>query len=82
MPWTERQHCRFELLPDGEGHPSRLYVTFLRGGSSLLPHKQIGRLFFVIEGGVTWDEAQALADEMSAKLGTFCVNHIAAGEDS
>lgn len=80
MPWTEFQRCRFEPYPDGEGRPSRMYVEFLNGGSTLLPEKLIGRLFFAIGNDVTWEEAHALADALNAKLGRFCINHLAPGE--
>jgi hypothetical protein len=80
MPWTERQRCQFELYPSSDGHPSRLYVDFNSSNPSLLPCKQIGRMFFAIRDNVTWAEADALVGELGKMVDLFCINHLAAGE--
>jgi hypothetical protein len=36
MSWTERRKCSFEVMPDGEGRPDRIYVTLGGDESSLL----------------------------------------------
>ncbi|MDQ6867753.1 MAG: hypothetical protein M3178_04900 [Pseudomonadota bacterium] len=82
MSWTERQRCRFQPYPDGDGRPSRLYIDIAESHPSLLTKKQIGALFLTIGNNVSWIEANALADELNAKIDLFCVNHLAAGEGS
>ncbi len=82
MSWTERQRCGFEPSQDGEGRPSHLYVELPEWRSSILAKKQIDRLFFGLRPGVTWDEANALAEELNAKLVMFCVVHSADADES
>jgi hypothetical protein len=81
MPWYERRRCRFEVMPDGLGRPSRIYVELTDKGASLLLPKQIGRLFFGIRENVTWEEAEALADTLSNSVDLLCIHHLAAGEE-
>jgi hypothetical protein len=81
MSWTERRKCSFEVMPDGEGRPDRIYVTLGGDESSLLKLKQIGRLFFGLRKGTEWAEAEEFAKQMDRMLGPFCINHPAYGED-
>ena len=80
MSWTERQSCRFEAYPDGEGRPSHLYIDLPDGNPTLLAKKQIGRLFFAFDKDVSWTEANQLVDELNERLSLLCVNHLAADE--
>jgi hypothetical protein len=81
MPWTERGKCNFEVMGDGEGQPSRVYITIDGHHQSLLRIKQIGRVFFGLPKGTSWDRATELAEQMQRMLGPLCINHLAAGED-
>jgi hypothetical protein len=81
MPWTERHKCSFEVMTDGEGQASRIYITIDGHHQSLLGSKHIGRLFFGLSKGTKWDEATELAEQMQRMLGPLCINHLAAGED-
>jgi hypothetical protein len=80
MPYTERLRCSFDIKPDGEGRPSRIYADLHSDQHSLLGHKQIGRLFFALKNGTEWTEAEDLAKQMSQMLGSLCINHLADGE--
>jgi hypothetical protein len=80
MPWTERQHCRFESYPTGDGRPSHIYIELNVSAPSLLRHKQIGAVFLALRGNVSWTEADALAKDLNERISRLCANHLAAGE--
>jgi hypothetical protein len=79
MPYTERHSCRFDLHPDGEDHPSRLYLDVDQSGS-LLAHKLVGRMFLEFRPGVSWAAADELVSEMREKLTNLHIVHLAPGE--
>jgi hypothetical protein len=78
MPYTERLRFRLAAEPDGENHPSRLYIEFLESEPSLLSQKCIAALFFVIPKGVSWEEVDRFVEKLG--IGTFCIRHLASGE--
>ncbi len=80
MPWYEFQPCRFEVTPNGVGEPSLLHMELSGSKPSLLPQKLIGCLYFELRRGLSWSEAEAVAEELNKTVTTMCVRHLAAGE--
>jgi hypothetical protein len=80
MPWYERRRPTFEVMPDGEGRPSRVYIDLVGPEPSLLDRKQVGRLFLALGENVQWEEAEALASQLAKMVTLFCIHHVAAGE--
>lgn len=80
MPWTERQRCRFEAYPTGDGRPSHIYIELDVSAPSLIRHKQIGAVFLALRDNVSWTEAETLANDLNERIGRLCISHLAAGE--
>ncbi len=71
MPWYEFQPCHFEVTPNGLGEPSLLHMEFSGGKPSLLPQKLIGRVYFELRRGLSWSEAEAVAEELNKAVTTM-----------
>jgi len=79
MPCYENQPCRFENTADGLGQPSLVHMEFSGNNSSLLPAKQIGALYFMLRPGLSWSEAEAVAEELNKAIKALGIRHLAAG---
>jgi hypothetical protein len=80
MPWREFQPRRFEPTPNGWGEPSMLHMEFSGNKASLLPQKQIGSVHFALKPGLSWSEAEAIAEHLNKVVEAMCVRHLAGGE--
>jgi len=48
--------------------------------ASLLPQKQIGSVHFALKPGLSWSEAEAIAEHLNKVVEAMCVRHLAGGE--
>jgi hypothetical protein len=80
MSFIERQRCRFDVFSDGLDKSLRLYLDMELENPSLLPHKQIARIFLIPREGITLSELDEAEMLLRRLFGTVCIVHLAAGE--
>jgi len=57
-----------------------LHIEFSGREPSLLPEKQIGSVYFELRPGLSWSEAEAVAEELNKAIKALGARHLAAGE--
>jgi hypothetical protein len=80
MPHTDYARCRFTVMPSAEtGEPAMLQIELLNKPLTALERPK-RHIFFSLKKGTTWNDAEALVDQLHKVVTTMNVTEYAPGE--